>query len=638
MMTFNTINSLQQFFQSYRDKIPEIAEYKIQLEEILTENTLKKDEVHPRIESLIVLYDNVYPLVEKELWTTDNFDEMLAIYQSLFREQESLISQTDSNERYDFILSIPIADRPEHLRGCLESIFQLCSLYSYGGYSSDSKGNGFFSKVTVVIVEDSKEKKHRDKDIELAEEYTKKGLRVHHFGLQEQYDLMLKIPDDIRHEVSSIIGDPSTENFYHKGQAVTRNLSYLKALQLTSLEGTPDKENVLFYFVDSDQQFRVNRITADGDQYVYGLNYFYYINKLFCEKNIAMLTGKLVCDPPVSPSVMSGNFLDDLIAFFQQLAAQNPYEKCQFHPKSKIKPDDAAYHDMAHLFGLGSLRKTYDYCCSIKPEHNHIACLKSFSERINYFFFGEHLTRKTYFSYSGAFTEIAPARTIYPGNYITTFDGLKYIIPFGKLRLRMSGPTAGRLIQSEIGEHFASVNLPMLHARTLQSDFKDEYRPGVEDNIENIDLSDEFERQFFGDLMLFTVVKLSKSEVAIEDFNQQILSDTFATVEQELLELYEQKHNNVLQKCDVLEALVNNKKRWWNQEEDLKESINQVQQFIKNIQYNFAEQSQAYQQIQSEKNRQGRVQQMIASLLSYRKDRDSWDEMLLLLSKNYIKK
>ena len=134
---FNTIDSLQQFFQSYRDKIPEIAEYKIQLEDMLTENTLKKGEGYTQVESLIALYDKVYPLVEKELWSTDNFDEVLAIYQSLFREQELLISQTGSTERYDFILSIPIADRPEHLRGCLESIFQLCSLYSYGGYSSD---------------------------------------------------------------------------------------------------------------------------------------------------------------------------------------------------------------------------------------------------------------------------------------------------------------------------------------------------------------------------------------------------------------------------------------------------------------------------------------------------------------------
>ena len=638
MITNHSIKSLQQFFQAYHSQIPILADYKIQLESILN-----NEEGHQQADNVIALYHDIYPLFEQELWAaTDDFEEMLEVYQSLFQEQDLLIQASSSSyyqeKQYHFILSIPIADRPEHLRGCLESIFQICSLYSYGGYSTSEKGDTFFNKVIVVIIEDSKEKQHIDKDIALAEEYTKKGLRVHHYGLEEQYDLMMALPETVRHEVSSIIGDPSTENFYHKGQAVTRNLSYLKALQLTSLDEMPDKDNMLFYFVDSDQQFRVNRITADGDEYVYGLNYFYYINHLFCEKNIAMLTGKLVCDPPVSPSVMSGNFLDDVIAFFQQLSTLAPQEKCQFHPVNKIKPDDAAYHDMAHLFGLGSLRKTYDYCCSISvkqaPEHDHIACLKSFSKRINYFFFGEHLTRKTYFSYTGSLTKIAPARTIYPGNYITTFDGLKYIIPFGKLRLRMSGPTAGRLIQSEIGERFASVNLPMLHARTLQSDFKDEYRPGVEDSLNHIDLTDEFERQFFGDLMLFTVVKLSKSGVGIEAFNQKLLSETFAIVESELLGLYEQKHNKVLLKCDNLTSLINNEKLWWNQSEELRESIDQVRQFIKSIQYNFAEQSNAYIQIQSVENRKARVEQMIASLLVYRKDRDAWDKMLFLVTKS----
>ncbi len=638
-MTYNT-RSLQQLFQIFDSEISGLSAYKDEYGEILSiENNQQK------VERLIGLYHDIFPLFEKQMWVSDNFDEMLSVYQSLFREQELLIQQynsdSDDYKQYHYILSIPIADRPEHLRGCLESIFQVCSLFSYGGCSYDGNstldnGNASFNKIIVVIVEDSKEQQHIDKDRALAEEYTKKGLRVYHYGLEEQYDLMMAIPETVRHQVSSIIGDPSTENFYHKGQAVTRNLSYLKALQLTSLDEVADKENTLFYFVDSDQQFRVNRPTADGDEYVYGLNYFYYINHLFCKKDIAMLTGKLVCDPPVSPSVMSGNFLDDVIAFFEQLSACKPQAVCDFHPESKIKPDDAAYHDMAHLFGLGTLRKTYDYCCTITDkngtEHDHSACLKSFSERINYFFFGEHLTRKTYFSYVGSLTDTAPARTIYPGNYITTFDGLKYIIPFGKLRLRMSGPTAGRLIQSEIGERFASVNLPMLHARTLQSDFKDEYRPGVEENLNHIDLTDEFERQFFGDLMLFTVVKLSKSGIDIEAFNRHVLSETFAVVEKELIDLYEQKHNNVLFKCGQLSALINNDNYWWNHSDALTESMNLVKNFIKSVQYNFDEQSNAYQQIQSDKNREIRIEQMIVSLLAYRYDRDAWDEMLLLVS------
>ncbi|WP_246540235.1 hypothetical protein [sulfur-oxidizing endosymbiont of Gigantopelta aegis] len=612
---------LQQFLQDYRHQIPELLTIESQLSERLSQERSQKHS------DVIALYDAIYPLVEKELWSTQSFDDCLHSYQRLFREQESLLALAEVDERHEFILSIPIADRPAHLRGCLESIFQLCQLYAYGGQEQ-----GSFSKVTVVIVEDSKEQVHIEQDIQLAQEYTEKGLVVHHYGLQEQYDLMMTIPEVARQSVSSIIGEPSVENFYHKGQAVTRNLSYLKALQLTSLKGDPQDENVLYYFVDSDQQFRINRTTEKGDEYVYALNYFYYINRVFCEHKIAMLTGKLICDPPVSPSVMSGNFLDDLLAFFQQLASYDAHENCQFHPQDKVKPHDAAYHDMAQLFGLKRDIDTYDYCCTLsnelKNEHNNIDCLKNFSQRINYFFFGEHLTRKTYFTYVTPQMKTLPARTIYPGNYICNFEGLKYIIPFGELRLRMSGPTAGRLIQSEIGERFASINLPMLHARTLQADFKDEYRPGVAENDELIDLTDEFERQFFGDLMLFTVVRLSKENRAIEDYDAELLRQAFSCVEIELLALYEQKHQNVLNKCQELRDLVNDKKYWWKQSTQLSDSIEQVNTFIKSMQHNFSIESQAYKNIQSAEARQIRIQQMIDVLLSYRKDRDAWDKMI----------
>ncbi|MEN8213191.1 MAG: hypothetical protein ABFR19_02410, partial [Pseudomonadota bacterium] len=546
------------------------------------------------------------------------------LYQNLFREQEALVSAYDPDRNCDFILCIPIADRPEHLRGCLESILQLCHLYAYGG-----KNRGSFSKVSVIIVEDSKERENVKRDIELAEAYTQQGLQVHHYGLQEQYELMLRVPADVRQAVSSIIGDPSAEDFYHKGQAVARNLGYLKMLQIAS-----DRERTLFYFVDSDQQFRVNRTTPDGDEYVYGLNYFYYINRLFKTHDIDMLTGKLVCDPPVSPSVMAANFLDDVIAFFQQLSHHAPHQVCQFHPQQRAMPGEAAYHDMAHLFGFEQQAESYDYSCPLRHVHDHVACLQSFAKRINYFFFGEHLTRKSYFHYQGPFTDLSPARTIYPGNYITNFEGLKYIIPFGKLRLRMSGPTAGRLIQSEVHSRFASANLPMLHARSLSGygaldgDFEDEYRPGVESSMDTIDLSDEFERQFFGDLMLFTVDRLAQSGVAIEECTQRNLAEAFAQVESELLELYDDKHRRVRQKCRQLSEIVNDEASWWNRVETVSASIAQVKQFIDNIQHNFGEQSKACQRIHSKSHRQQRVAEMQKALSDYRHDRNAWDRML----------
>ncbi|MBE9525376.1 MAG: hypothetical protein IME94_00240 [Proteobacteria bacterium] len=75
---------------------------------------------------------------------------------------------------------------------------------------------------------------------------------------------MMKIPEDLRRDVSSIIGDPATENFYHKGQAVTRNLSYLKAVELTEKTKSFTKDNVLYFFVDSDQLFQTNLPDTNG--------------------------------------------------------------------------------------------------------------------------------------------------------------------------------------------------------------------------------------------------------------------------------------------------------------------------------------------------------------------------------------
>ncbi|MCK5664562.1 MAG: hypothetical protein KAI17_13815 [Thiotrichaceae bacterium] len=133
---------------------------------------------------------------------------------------------------------------------------------------------------------------------------------------------------------------------------------------------------------------------------------------------------------------------------------------------------------------------------------------------------------------------------------------------------------------------------------------------------------------FFGDLMLFTIDKLAQSGIAIEDYSQPVLIEKFALVEHELLELYENKHTNVKLKCNELSALVNNKALWWNQSRDAKESIVQIQQFIKNVNHNFDEKAHAYQQIQSQQNRQIRIEQMIRALLTYRHDRDAWDTML----------
>ena len=110
------------------------------------------------------------------------FDSLLGCYQSLFREQDALVRQMATggdrpDERYRFILSIPVADRPAHLRACLESIRLVCERFGYGGSES-----GFYAYIRILVAEDSREALNIRQHEDLVEEYRGRGLDVVHFG------------------------------------------------------------------------------------------------------------------------------------------------------------------------------------------------------------------------------------------------------------------------------------------------------------------------------------------------------------------------------------------------------------------------------------------------------------------------
>lgn len=605
------ISGLLDCITRHRSIIPELAGVAEQLE------ALHAPAGAGDLDTLIELYEQVYPLLEKALWSrAADFDMLLDCYQSLFREQDALIRQ-GPDERFHFILAIPVADRPQHLRACLESIYQVCLRFGYGGNAS-----GSFDRIRVIVAEDSRDENNILQHIGLAGEYRRKGLQVFHLGQAEQYELLQSVPQRERERLGNLLTTQTRERFYLKGQAANRNLSYLKFLQLTQ-----DRHNTLYYLVDSDQAFCVNRQTETGEEAVYALNYFHCIDRIFRKTDTLMLTGKLVGDPPVSPAVMAANFLDDVTAFFTRLAGMRAGESCRFHELPEQQADDAAYHDMASLFGFENPQGTYAYRCRLTGAHDHEECLRAFARRLNAFFFGEHLTRKTFFNYGNGFSELAPARTIYPGNYIVNYEGLKYIIPFGHLRLRMSGPTAGRLIQAEIQARFACVNLPMLHRRTTRGELDDAFRPGVELEQERIDLSGEFERQFFGDLMLFSVVEVLALADVRRPFPEEVLVAAVERKESELLALYQQKHEAILEKNRRLDERVFAAGHWWLDSPGLADALRQVRAFIANIEHNFGDQSAAWHQIRSEQHREQRKRQIVQALLDYRTERDAWDRL-----------
>ncbi len=618
----HAIPCLQDCIVRYQATVPGLVELGTQLQ------GLSPSPEAGRLDTLIHLYEQAYPLLEQAMWSdTADFHALLASYQSLFREQETLIRQRCKNsqsedDRHHFILAIPVADRPSHLKACLDSILQVCKLFDYGGHTS-----GQWNKIQVIVSEDSRDEANIRRHQALVEEYRQQGLDVTHYGLEEQYALLHALPPQQRERLGHLLTTQPRDRFYLKGQAANRNLAYLKFLQLTqdNTKGSPPA-NTLYYLIDSDQNLCVNRQTPAGEEAVHALNYFHAIDRIFRTTDTQMLTGKMVGDPPVSPSVMAANFLDDVIAFFTRLSGLGHHKACQFHGARQLA-GDAAYHDMARLFGFDNRPTTFDYACRLDGAHDHIACLADFAQRLNAFFFGEHLTRKTWYSYGKGFAELTPARTIYPGNYIVNYSGLKYIIPFGHLRLRMSGPTAGRLIAAEIGPRFASFNMPNLHRRTTEAGLEDDFRPGVELGEHAIDLSNEFERQFFGDLMLFSTEALVKQADVNRPFARDAIEAVVIEKETELLALYRQKHDAIVERNRQLSALVFDAGHWWQHAPEQAGALGQVRAFIDNIERNFGEHAPAWQQIQSAGHRAGRRQQIIEALMNYRAERDAWDAL-----------
>ncbi len=568
--------------------------------------------------TLIAAYDDLYPQIEARMWAADDagFERWLDVYQALGREQQALIAARGGRELRRFVLGIPVADRPAHLENCLESILQQCRLYGYGGQTPDGRWAAF----TVVVAEDSRTPHAVAAHRALVAAYREKGLDVVYFGLPEQHALLQAIPASERAALGRLLTPQPAERFYQKGQAANRNLCCLKMLRVTR-----DPGRTLYYLVDSDQSFLVNRHTATGERAFAALNYFHYIDRIFAGGEVNMLTGKLVGDPPVSPAVMAANFLDDLTAFVQRIGARDPRAACSFHSAKAPPAGDAVYHDLAGLFGFDAAATAFDYRCPLQGPHDHAACFDHFASRLHAFFFGEHPTRRTLFRYSGSFMDRVPARTVYPGNYIVDFAGLRYIIPFGHLRLRMSGPTAGRLIQAEIGARFASANLPMLHGRLAAPTLHGEFRPGVAQRGDAaIDISNEFERQFFGDVMLFSVVEWLKCHDLAALGGAAQVETVVAQVEGELLELYAEKHDAVNARRAGLEHWLATPPATWRGAS----ALEALARFLCNVAANFGDDALAWRQIQSPAHRAVRRREIVDALVHYRAERAAWDRLV----------
>ncbi len=565
-------------------------------------------------QELLAIYNAALPLLEAQLWQSPHSNHLLGHYQQLFRELEQL----DEEPHHHFIIVIPVADRPQHLQACLGSTLQLCDTFGYGG-----KLEGRYQRVEVLIADDSREQDNIDRHREITADYDQRGLTSHYFGQAEQLAQLDKLDTHTRQQLTPIIGDIPRDAFSHKGASIMRNIAYLKLREMVA-----KKENTLIYFIDSDQEFQVKVQSDRGERNIYAINYLYHLDRIFAKGDTTILTGKVVGDPPVSPSVMAANFLDDVSAFTAELAGLTAEASCCFHGTPQQNSDDAAYHDMADLFGFKQKQHAFSYQCTLSGSHDHTACFNDFAQKLNRFFDGEHPTRKSYYEHQPLNDSITPARTIYTGNYIFRADALRYFIPFATLKLRMAGPVLGRIIKSEIGGQFVSANLPMLHKRTVDEIGQSEFRPGINREQHAVDLSGEYERQFFGDVMLFSMEQLTAEGYPLHALSSETVTTTVQQVEEQMLRNYTVKHQQIVEKLRALKTLYFSSQQWWHHTPALSQPRKEMERFIANMEYNFGDEATGYQLIHSAAHRAQRQRDIINAILSYRDDRQAWESQL----------
>lgn len=508
--------------------------------------------------------------------------------------------------RHDFVIVIPVADRPRQLADCLDSLAALLQRFPYAG------------AVCVLIADDSLEANAVVQHRALADGHSRAGLSVEHLGRAAQQALVQSLPAGLRARLADFLGGPGDGNS-RLGPSVMRNLASLW-LARRQRDGRPR----LIWFVDSDERFQVETADAKAGVRAHALDYLHILDGIFSERPVTLLTGKVVGDPPVSPAVMTLTLLDDVLATLERLMALAPEADCSLHGEAPVSAGEAAYHDMADLFGY---RPTAPLpCrCPLAGAHTHADSLADYAARLGRFFDGVHPSRTSL--YVPTPLALTPARTVYTGNYVFGGDGLAHPIPFAALGLRMAGPSLGRLLRAELGESFVAANLPLQHGRALAALGRSECRPGVEHSAQGVDLSGEFERQYYGDVLLFSL------EALIEQGYPQTTSaaavrQTVETVEARLNARYAAQQAAVAERIARLDARLAAPPPDWQTGPAMAAAWDELARFTRELRRNFGPDGLGWRRVNASDLRQTWVARLAAALARYPEARDAWQEAL----------
>jgi len=576
------------------------------------------------LESLKSVYEAAVRLTEKEAAEKDFGEDLLCLQRDLYKELEYLLFFEHTDTRHHFVVVIPVADRPVMLKNCLASLVEQCGIFQYGGFTINSHGIPVYNKVCVVIIDDSGEEENILKIRDICSETESAGLRTYYVGLDEQTELLGQLPSGYREQLRDLFGESPVPVRPHKGASISRNIAYLWLQAFSaSLE-----EKVLFYFLDSDEEFRVKINRGPAIEDLQFINYFYWLDKIFEKGEPAVVTGKVVGDPPVSPSVMINTFLDDISLFFEQISGVTEDDKCIFHGDRAAGGPSAEYHDMVKLFGYTCSSRPKAYHCSLPGDHTVRDCLEDFSKKTLGFFYGLHPTRTQFYLHREDFTETEDARTVYTGNYIFNRAALRHFIPFAGLKLRMAGPSLGRILRKRLRHGFVSANLPLLHKRTIQTDYRNEFRSGISTGNNSVDLSLEFNRQFWGDVMLFTIEKLAELGYPDRILGPDEITKTACDIQGKLWDLYKEGQTEIAEKTENIGSYLSHKEFWWNAGTETQEAVKNLRLFCSLAGYNFGTGSSGLKKISDQIKEGSYINVIVNAIRSFHEIDIAWNQLL----------
>ncbi|MCX7672401.1 MAG: hypothetical protein N2Z63_02205 [Thiobacillaceae bacterium] len=498
------------------------------------------------------------------------------------------------------LIVIPVADRPRQLAECLASLARLRAHHPYGG------------RVELLIADDSLEPAAAAEHRAVAAAQCAPGMTVHHLDRGAQHALHAALPPALRERLAGVIGVDADGR---QGASVLRNLALLWIARHYSAS-----ERLLIWFVDSDERFQLEAGTDEVQP-----DYLGAFDRLFADSAVQVATGKVVGDPPVAPAVMAGTLLEDLTAALERLTPLAPDQPCPFHDPPAPAVADAAYHDMLDLFGYRPPVAAQAWSCPLCGPHAALAGLAALVEALPRFFDGVHPTRAIAPAATAA--GVQPARTVYTGNYVLRGPRPAWFIPFAALGLRMAGPALGRLLRTVLGPRFISVPLPLQHGRALAALGRSECRPGVERLGEVVELAAEFERQYWGDVLLFTVEALTAQGYPEAYVPAAALRHTLEAVEARLYARYAAQQQVVGARLAALRGWLADPPAAWRGAQPLVA----LDLFARQLAHNFGPTGSGWRRVHAPEARASWRARLAAALADYPGQRRAWAEALARL-------